>query len=85
MRLQLLRCRFVSGIPSSDMAYWHGGQHEAMAYVDDKRRFVLTPLATIAAARIVELKYLDQSRAGLFRSPGQESGVIEITTVDKRK
>jgi hypothetical protein len=42
-------------------------------------------LATISATKIVEMKYLDQNRAVLLRGPGHESGVIEITTVDKRK
>ena len=45
----------------------------------------LESLGTIPASKIVELKYLDQNRAVLLRGPGHESGVIEVTTVDKRK
>ena len=39
------------------------------ASVDDKRQPGLESLATIAAARIVELTYLDQNRVVLLHGP----------------
>ncbi|MEO8624899.1 MAG: hypothetical protein ABI625_27695 [bacterium] len=70
---------------SSNMSSPGGGRQEVVLYVDDKRQPDLEVLATISATKIVEMKYLDQNRAVLLRGPGHESGVIEITTVDKRK
>jgi hypothetical protein len=38
----------------------------------------------VPAAKLVELRYLDQNRGVQMYGPGHEFGVIEVTTVDKR-
>jgi hypothetical protein len=70
---------------SSDMLGAGGGSPTVILYIDDKRQPDLETLATVPASRILEMKYLDQNRAVLLRGPGHENGVIEITTIDKRK
>lgn len=70
---------------SSDVIGAGGGSQVIVVYIDDIRQPDIESLATVPAPRILELKYLDQNRAVLLRGPGHESGVIEVTTVDKRK
>ena len=71
---------------SSDVLGMGGGMQTVIVYVDDKRQPDLEPsLAIVPASRILEMRYLDQNRAVLLRGPGHENGVIEITTIDKRK
>ena len=72
-------------VASSDLIGAGGGRQEVIVYIDDIRQTELESLATVPASRILELKYLDQNRALLLRGPGHESGVIEVTTIDKRK
>ena len=72
-------------IASSDMRGVGGGAQTVIVYIDDVRQPDLESLATVSATRILELKYLDQVRAVMLRGPGHESGVIEVTTIDKRK
>jgi hypothetical protein len=70
---------------SSNMIGAGGGSASIVVYIDDMRQPDLESLNTVPAARIVELKYLDQNRGVQLRGPGHEAGVIEVTTVDKRK
>ena len=70
---------------SSDMLGSGGGSQTVILYIDDKRQPDLESLSIVPASRILEMKYLDQNRAVLLRGPGHENGVIEITTIDKRK
>lgn len=70
---------------SSDVLGAGGGNPSVVIYIDDIRQPDLESLATVRAARIVEMRYLDQNRAVQLRGPGHESGVIEVTTLDKRK
>ena len=87
--VRILRPQWLSPplgrMASSDMTGSGGGKQVVVIYVDEKRQPDLESLAIIPSAKIVEMKYLDQNRAVLLRGPGHESGVIEITTVDKRK
>ena len=70
---------------SSDVIGAGGGSPFVIVYIDDIRQPDIESLTTVPASRILELKYLDQNRAVLLRGPGHESGVIEVTTIDKRK
>ena len=70
---------------SSDVLGAGGGGQAVIVYIDDLRQPDIDALATVQASRILELKYLDQNRAVLLRGPGHENGVIEVTTIDKRK
>jgi hypothetical protein len=70
---------------SSDVLSAGGGSPVVVVYINDMRQPDIESLATVPASRIVEMKYLDQNRAVLLHGPGHESGVIEVTTVDKRK
>ena len=72
-------------VASSNMNSSGGGKQDVIVYIDDVRQPELESLATVPVARIVVLKYLDQNRAVLMHGPGHESGVIEVTTLDKRK
>ncbi len=59
---------------------------QVVIYIDDIRQpDVESSLVTVPALKIVEIRYLDQNRAVQMRGPGHEVGVIEVTTVDKRK
>lgn len=62
-----------------------GGATDVVVYIDDLRQQSTDDLKTVKAAAIVEIKYLDQNRAIQLRGPGHEMGVIEVTTVNKRK
>lgn len=62
-----------------------GGAKEVVVYIDDVRQQSLDDLKTIKANAVVELKFLDQNRAIQMRGPGHELGVIEVTTVNKKK
>ena len=87
--VRILRPQWLSPpagrIASSNVLSGGGGGQEVIVYIDDKRQPDLESLATVPASRIVEMRYLDQNRAVLLHGPGHESGVIEVTTVDKRK
>jgi hypothetical protein len=77
--------RPMGRVASSNVMTSGGGNQEVIVYIDDTRQPDFESLATVPAARIVEIKYLDQNRAVLLRGPGHEAGVIEVTTTDKRK
>jgi hypothetical protein len=62
-----------------------GGTQNVIVYIDDVRQIDLDQLVTVKGADIVEMRYLDQNRAVQMRGPGHEGGVIEVTTVAKRK
>lgn len=62
-----------------------GGATEVVVYIDDIRQPSLEDLKTVKAATIVDMRFLDQNRAVQMRGPGHEQGVIEVTTVNKRK
>lgn len=70
---------------SSDIVGAGGGSRVVIVYIDDIRQPDVESLATVQGSRIIELKYFDQNRAVQMRGPGHESGVIEVTTIDKRK
>jgi len=61
-----------------------GGATEVILYVDGIRQPDLEVLRMVPAAKLVELRYLDQNRGVQMYGPGHEFGVIEVTTVDKR-
>jgi hypothetical protein len=88
--IRILRPQWMTPPPlgrqaSSDVLGSGGGAPVIIVYINDVRQPDLESLATVPASKIVELKYLDQNRAVLLHGPGHESGVIEVTTVDKRK
>ena len=62
-----------------------GGATDVVVYVDDLRQQSKDDLKTVKAAMVLEIKYLDQNRAIQMRGPGHEMGVIEVTTINKRK
>lgn len=62
-----------------------GGAKELVVYIDDVRQQSVEDLKTVKAAQLVELRFLDQNRAIQLRGPGHEMGVIEVSTVNKRK
>ena len=70
---------------SSDIIGAGGGSQLIIVYIDDMRQNDIEALATVPAAKIFSMKYLDQNRAVVLHGPGHEAGVIEVTTVDKRK
>ena len=71
---------------SSNLGAETGGASQVVVYIDDVRQPDLeSALITVPAAKIVEIRYLDQNRALQMRGPGHEAGVIEVSTTDKRK
>lgn len=75
-------------IASSNLASDSKAATQVVIYIDDLRQPSVDPetsLITVPAARLVEIRYLDQNRAVQLRGPGHEAGVIEVTTLDKRK
>ena len=62
-----------------------GGAAEVVVYIDDLRQTALDDLKTVKATTIVEMRFFDQNRAIQMRGPGHEMGVIEVTTINKRK
>ncbi|MEP6991726.1 MAG: hypothetical protein ABJA80_12420 [bacterium] len=70
---------------SSNVTSSGGGGQDVIVYINDIRQPDLESLATVPAARVVVMRYLDQNRAVLLHGPGHEGGVIEVTTLDKRK
>ena len=62
-----------------------GGAMEVVVYIDDIRQQSTEDLKTVKSVTITELRFLDQNRAIQMRGPGHEMGVIEVTTVNKRK
>ncbi len=58
---------------------------EIVVYVDGNRQQSLEDLKTIRTALITEMRFLDQNRAIQMHGPGHELGVIEVTTVNKKK
>jgi hypothetical protein len=88
--IRMLRPQWLTPPPlgrqaSSNMLTSGGGSATIILYINDTRQPDIEALATVPAAKIVEMKYLDQNRAVLLHGPGHESGVIEVTTTDKRK
>jgi len=88
--IRMLRPQWMTPPPlgrqaSSNVLTPGGGSPTIILYINDTRQPDIEALATVPAAKIVEMKYLDQNRAVLLHGPGHESGVIEVTTVDKRK
>ena len=58
---------------------------EVVLYIDEIRQPSLNELQSVKATSIVEMRFLDRNRAIQLRGMGHEAGVIEITTVDKRR
>lgn len=72
-------------VASSDfMGGSGGGATEVVVYIDGIRQPDLDALGTVPAAKLVELRYLDQNRGIQMYGPGHERGVIEVSTTDKR-
>lgn len=72
-------------VASSNVMTGGGGTYGVIVYINDTRQPDIESLATVPAAKVVIMRYLDQNRAVQMHGPGHEGGVIEITTVDKRK
>ena len=72
-------------VHSSNVMDAGGGARTVIVYIDDTRQPDVEALATVQASAIVEIRYLDQNRGVQMRGPGHEMGVIEITTVNKKK
>ncbi|MCE9602986.1 MAG: hypothetical protein K8S21_12350 [Gemmatimonadetes bacterium] len=73
-------------VAGSNMGSETGAATQVIVYIDDLRQPDLeSSLVTVPAAKIVEIRYLDQNRAMQQRGPGHEAGVIEVITTDKRK
>ncbi len=70
---------------SSNVTSSGGGSQNVIVYINDIRQPDLESLATVPASRVVVMRYLEQNRAVLLHGPGHEGGVIEVTTLDKRK
>lgn len=77
--------RPMGRVASSNVMTSGGGGQTIIVYIDDTKQPDFETLATVPAAKIFEIKYLEQNRAVLLHGPGHEGGVIEVTTVDKRK
>ena len=77
--------RPMGRVASSNVSNTGGGGQEIIVYINDVRQPEYDALATVPASKIFEMKYLDQNRAVLLHGPGHEGGVIEVTTIDKRK
>ncbi len=88
--VRILRPLWMSPPPlgrqaSSDVLTSGGGSPVIIIYINDVRQPDIESLATVPASKILEMKYLDQNRAVLLHGPGHESGVIEVTTTDRRR
>ncbi|MEO5816031.1 MAG: hypothetical protein ABIT20_12205 [Gemmatimonadaceae bacterium] len=88
--VRILRPQWMTPPPlgrqaSSDVLTPGGGSPVIIIYINDVRQPDIESLATVPAAKVVEMKYLDQNRAVMLHGPGHESGVIEVTTTDRRK
>ena len=70
---------------TSDFGSVGANPGEVIVYLDDVRQPDLESLTLVPVARIFEMKYLDQNRAVQMRGAGHESGVIEVTTIDRRR
>lgn len=71
---------------SATMLGGGGGASAVIVYVDGTRQPDLEPALTrVKAADVTDLRYLDQNRAVQEHGPGHEAGVIEVTTIRKRK
>lgn len=77
--------RPLGRVASSNVTGSGGGGQDIIVYINDVRQPEYDALSTVPAAKILEMKYLDQNRAVLLHGPGHEGGVIEVTTIDKRK
>ena len=58
---------------------------DLVVYIDGIRQTSKDQLDQLKASLIVEMKFLDQNRAVQDYGPGHEMGVIDVTTVNKRK
>jgi hypothetical protein len=62
-----------------------GISSSVIVYIDDIRQPDVDALINVQARMIVEMRYLDQNRGVQIHGPGHEAGVIEVTTVNKKK
>lgn len=88
--IRLLRPWWLNPPPgrmsSSNLASETRAASEVVVYIDGLRQpDVSSSLVTVPAAKVVEVRYLDQNRAVQTYGPGHEAGVIEVTTTDKKK
>ena len=87
--IRVLRPQWLSPplgrINSSNVNDLGGGARTLVVYIDGNRQPDVEALTTVQASAVVEIRYLDQNRAVQMHGPGHEMGVIEITTVNKRK
>ena len=87
--VRLLRPQWLSPsmgrVASSNIVDETSGASQVVVYIDDVRQPDLeSALITVRAAKIVEMRFLDQNRAIQMRGPGHEAGVIEVSTTDKK-
>ena len=61
-----------------------GGGTE-IVYIDGNRQPSLEALSTVKTVDLVECKFLEQNRAIQTHGPGHELGVIEITTLNRKR
>ena len=50
-----------------------------VVYIDGNRQNGIESLRTISAAKVKEVKYMDQNKAIAMLGPGHEAGAIEVT------
>ena len=70
---------------TSDANSSGGGATEIIVYINDVRQQSIEDLKTVKAARIADMRFLEQNRAIQLRGPGHELGVIEVITTDRPK
>ena len=71
---------------STDMGGDTRAATQVVVYIDGMRQPDLeSSLVTVKAADVTEIRYLDQNRAVQNFGPGHEAGVIDVTTVNKKR
>ena len=58
---------------------------DLVVYIDGIRQTSKDELAQLKASLVFEMKFLDQNRAVQDHGPGHELGVIEVTTISKKR
>ncbi len=71
---------------STDMGGDTRAATQVVGYIDGMRQPDLeSSLVTVKAADVTEIRYLDQNRAVQNFGPGHEAGVIDVTTINKKR
>ena len=86
--IRTLRPQWLNPPPSrnasSNLDGTSGGGTE-IVYIDGNRQPSLEALSTVKTVHLVECKFLEQNRAIQTHGPGHELGVIEITTLNRKR